>query len=125
MHILLVEPDVILAQTYLSALRRANHTVSHARGAQEAVQLADDKLPDVMLLEPQLARHNGIELLYELRSYTEWQNIPVILLTQLSPSALQANSLLADHLDVSHILSKSQTSLEQLVSIVDNIGKGK
>ena len=124
MDVLLIEPDVVLAQTYEDALRRGGHTVRHARGAQDAVQMSDEKLPDLIILEPQLARHNGVELLYELRSYMEWQNVLVIILTQLASAALKGNALLSGHLGVSQILAKSQTSLEQLVRIVDETGKG-
>lgn len=81
MKILLVEPDKVLAGTTLREFDAQGHAVRWARNAQTAVDAVDADMPDVIILELQLGIHNGIELLYELRSYTEWQGIPVVLYT--------------------------------------------
>jgi DNA-binding response OmpR family regulator len=78
-HILLLEPDTILAQTYQQALAQQGHHITWCASAQTAIDVVDTERPDIVILEPQLANHNGIEFLYELRSYTEWQSIPVII----------------------------------------------
>lgn len=71
----------MLAGTTLSELQACGHEVRWARSAQTAVDAIDTEEPDVMILELQLGIHNGIELLYEIRSYPEWQNIPVVIYT--------------------------------------------
>ncbi len=114
MHILLIEPDRLLAATYQTALENAGHSIAHAQSAQQAVYLADEKAPDVIVLEPQLPRHNGIEFLYELKSYTEWQHVPVIVLTVLPPDTIAPFTVLQTQLSVVAVLSKSRTSLEKL-----------
>ncbi len=81
MKILLVEPDKVLASTTLGELQAHDHEVRWARSAQTAVDAIDTEEPDVIILELQLGIHNGIELLYELRSYPEWHDIPVVLYT--------------------------------------------
>lgn len=119
MQILLVEPDTILAGTYVAALEKAGHRVMHAKGSQEAVQAADETLPDLVILEPQLARHNGVELLYEFRSYTEWQHIPCLILTTMPVEVLRRNTALPDVLKVHAVLQKSQTTLADLVQAAE------
>lgn len=81
--ILLLEPNTLLAQTYKKALKLAGHDVSLCGSAQAAVHALDKTLPDLIITELQLAVHNGLEFLYELRSYAEWQRVPVIILSHL------------------------------------------
>lgn len=121
MHVLLVEPDRLLAAAYRAALEEAGHSVVCSRSAQQAVYLADEKAPDVIVLEPQLPRHNGIEFLYELKSYTEWQDVPVIVLTALSPDVFTSFPVLQTQLGVVAVLGKSRTSLEKVCREVAKI----
>ena len=88
--ILLIEPDRQLAQTYYEALQTEGHTVIAAAGAQTAILATDQEQPDLIILEPQLVEHSGIEFLYELRSYSEWQLTPVIIQTIIPPAAFNA-----------------------------------
>ena len=123
MHILLIEPDAVLAATYASALEAAGHTVAHAHTAQQAVMLADEQKPALVILEPQMARHNGIEFLYEFKSYPEWQRIPVIILTSMPPGELEKLSVLRTQLSVVAMLGKSKTSLADLCAAVASAPK--
>lgn len=117
MHILLIEPDRLQAANIRAALERAGHSVAHAVSAQGAVQLADEQMPDVAVLELQLAQHNGVEFLYEFRSYSEWLHIPIILHTFVPERELAADTLQRE-LGVVCILYKPATSLGQLCAAV-------
>jgi CheY-like chemotaxis protein len=62
---------------------------------------------------------DGIAFLHEFRSYAEWQNIPVILNTYLTPAALaKAHAALERDLGVRVCLYKPQTTLEQLLRVL-------
>jgi DNA-binding response OmpR family regulator len=114
-HIILVEPDRVLAETYRQALQTDGHTVTPCASAQAAIFAADQQQPDVVLLELQLIEHSGIEFLYEFRSYEEWQPVPVIILTQVPAGEFASNwRLLRQQLGVQSYLYKPQTSLQQL-----------
>jgi len=117
-HILLIEPNTLLAQTYTEALQHAGHSVAHVNGAQTAVDAADMQAPDMVIIELQLPIHGGIEFLHEFRSYAEWSAIPVILNTTLTASQI-APVLDALHgdLGVREILYKPRTSLQDLVRV--------
>jgi len=70
-------------------------------GAQAAVHAADERQPDVVVIELQLPAHNGVEFLHEFRSYPEWQWIPVVVNTVLHPARVQATrQILQDELGV-------------------------
>lgn len=118
-QILLIEPDRVLAETYRQALLAGGHTVVCCASAQAGIISADQHRPDVVILELQLIEHSGIEFLYELRSYQDWQNIPVIVHTMVPPSEFTANrNLLKSQLGVDTYLYKPDTSLRQLLSSI-------
>lgn len=117
MRILLIEPDRLLAQTYQAALSRAGHQVVTCNGAQAAIMAADRQTPDLIVLELQLVAHSGIEFLYEFRSYSEWQRVPVIVQTMVPPAEFNHSwQLLKDELGVSGYLYKPQSRLRDLLS---------
>lgn len=119
MRILLIEPDTVLASTYKQALEFAGHVVDHALSGQGAVGLADETVPELVILEMQLPAQNGIAFLQEFRSYVEWQQIPVLLHTYVTPQGLeQIAETLEREYGVVGWLYKPQTSLQQLVSTV-------
>lgn len=78
MKVLLVEPDAVTTDVLKRAFKKRGHTIRHASSGQAAVDSMTKTLPDVIVLEIQLGVHNGIEFLYEIRSYVDWQGIPVV-----------------------------------------------
>ena len=118
MHILLVEPDTLQARVIAGALERDGHAVAHAVSAQSAVHLADEQMPDVVILELQLPRHNGVEFLYEFRSYAEWLHIPIIVHTYVPQRELEPAATLKAELGVASTLYKPATTLARLVAAV-------
>lgn len=114
--ILMLEPDAVLAGTYRQAFQLEGHTVRRAVSAQDAVFQVDERQPDVILVELQLVAHSGIEFLYELRSYPEWQYIPVLIHSCIPPLEFESSrALLKDLLMVSKYLYKPQTTLQTLL----------
>ncbi len=121
MHVLLIEPDRLLAKTYQRALQTAGHTVAHCARAQTAVFCADKRLPDVIVLELQLAGHSGIEFLYEFRSYTDWQRVPVIVLSNVPRDEFASNwGTFCEQLNICDYRYKPATSLKSLVTSVED-----
>ena len=120
-HILLVEPDRVLAETYRSTLESAGHDVVPCASAQAAIFAADQRKPDIVILELQLIEHSGIEFLYELRSYQEWQDIPVLIHSQVPAGEFAANWQLMRHrLSIAEYLYKPVTNLRTLLRRVEH-----
>ena len=118
-HILLIEPDRVLAEIYRQALLAEGHVVVCCASAQAGIISADQNKPDMIILELQLVEHSGIEFLYELRSYPDWQDIPAILHTQVPEGefAMSRRSL-RDQLGVRSYFYKPDTSLAELLAAV-------
>lgn len=125
-QILLIEPDKPLARVYETILKKAGYKVLTASNSQDAINIADESKPDVVVLELQLVGHSGIEFMYEFRSYVDWQDVPILLHTNVPYTELSDSwSLLTEHLGVSDYAYKPHTSLNKLVSSVNELVKVK
>ncbi len=82
-NLLLIEDDELLSKqvdTVLSAIGLKCSVVENARQAREFLA---KNLPDVILLDRLLPDGDGIELLRELKSRNDCQDIPVIIITAM------------------------------------------
>ena len=120
MRVLLLEPNQPLGQVYTTALAQAGHEPIYVTSAQTAVRAMDEQTPDVIVLELQLVGHSGIEFLYELRSYPEWQHIPVVLHSMVSASTLGEQAAQLQELGVIAHLYKPATTLRKLLQAVND-----
>ena len=120
-RVLLIEPDRLRARNVSEALTRAGHVVNSYQTGQSAIHNADVTPPDVIILELQLAGHNGLEFLHEFRSYPDFQDIPIILYTLIPPVMLSANSEVFNLLGIQGYLYKPLTKLKHIVAAVDRL----
>jgi CheY-like chemotaxis protein len=82
--VLLVEDSKFLRVANERALARAGYEVSTAADGEEALRVANEKLPDIILLDMMLPRLSGLEVLHVLKQNPATADIPVIVLTSLS-----------------------------------------
>lgn len=118
--ILLLEPDALLANQYTQALKNQDHHVRTAVDAATALQLIDESVPAAVVLELQLGQHNGLELLYEIRSYEDLRALPVIILSLVEPDHIVSVSSYQS-LHIAAYLYKPDTSLDKLCRVVADV----
>jgi CheY-like chemotaxis protein len=82
--VLLVEDSKFLRIANERALARAGYEVSTAADGEEALRVANDQLPDIILLDMLLPKLSGPEVLKALKSNPATMAIPVIVLSSLS-----------------------------------------
>jgi CheY-like chemotaxis protein len=82
--VLLVEDSKFLRMANERALSKAGFLVSTAADGEEALKVANDKLPDIILLDMMLPKISGPEVLKALKRNPATMDIPVIVLTSLS-----------------------------------------
>ncbi len=85
LSILLVEDDIIEIMKFnrtVSSLK-VNCLVSEAKNGEEAINylMTTQKLPDIILLDLNMPKVNGIEFLKTIRGYENLKGIPTIILT--------------------------------------------
>lgn len=105
----------MLGGAICSALEKAGHEVTRKRSAQAALDALESSMPDVIVLEIQLGLHNGIEFLFEIRSYPEWQNIPVVVHTLNSKALNDEYQAAFSSLGVVSVLYKPRCTTQQLL----------
>lgn len=123
MKILLIEPDRLLQKQYAEALISAGYKLRVVGDAQAGILAADKISPDLVVLEPLLASHGGMEFLYEFRSYSEWQNIPVVINSRVSSDDLGLSQKLQSELRVAAVLYKPESSLKKLLEVIKGLEK--
>ena len=79
--LLLVEDDAAIAELVSWHFSRDNFTVRHTPDGEEALLLAREKVPDVVLLDWMVESLSGIEVCRQLRRNPETANVPIIMLT--------------------------------------------
>lgn len=82
-NVLLLEDDAWLQEMYADSLEGV--VVSLAASADEALEKLDEKTFDLIVLDMFLPGHNGIEFIHEIASYEDTADIPIIVLSAVSP----------------------------------------
>ncbi len=119
MKVLLIEPDKVLRQIYIQAFEDQNIIVSACASSQEAVTILEDFFADVIVTELQIAEHNGVELIHEIRSYLEWQDIPIVINSIIPHSNVAINNAVMKQLNITDYMYKAVTSLQKLISVTE------
>ena len=78
---LLVEDDAALAELLRYHFGREDFEVAHTPDGEEALLLAREQAPDIVLLDWMVEGLSGIEVCRRLRRAPETQNVPIIMLT--------------------------------------------
>ena len=82
--VLLVDDSKFLRMVTERTLSKAGFEVITAADGEEALQAANDELPDIILLDMMLPKISGQDVLRALKANPATMHIPVIVLTSLS-----------------------------------------
>jgi two-component system phosphate regulon response regulator PhoB len=80
-RILLVEDDDGLAELMRFHLERAGFKVAHTRSGDDALLLARENAPDLVLLDWMIEGLSGLEVCRRLRRLPDTANIPILMIT--------------------------------------------
>ena len=92
-RILLVEDDSALAELLTYNLQRENFEIQHTADGEEAMLLAQENPPDLVLLDWMIEGLSGIEVCRRLRRRPETANVPIIMLTARGEEADRVRGL--------------------------------
>jgi CheY-like chemotaxis protein len=119
--ILLAEDSRFMRLALERTLVKAGHTVLSVEDGQRAIRMAQEKSPDLILLDMMLPKLSGPEVLAALKRDPATSRIPVIVLTSLS----QKNEEKLRQAGAAAFLLKSEQLLEAnsrtLVELVQSL----
>lgn len=80
-HVLVVEDEAALADLLRYNLEKEGYRVSVANDGEEALVVADESAPDLVVLDWMLPKAPGIEVCRRLRARQDTRNTPIVMLT--------------------------------------------
>ncbi|MFI5265165.1 MAG: PleD family two-component system response regulator [Candidatus Levyibacteriota bacterium] len=113
--VLIVEDEQAYLQLLHDQLVKRGHEVFDAHDGEEGLKLAQEKRPDLILLDLLMPKVGGLDMLIALRKSAWGEKIPVIVLTNVSGSYEITNAMYSN---VSEYLIKSDVKLEDLIDDV-------
>ncbi len=113
--ILLVEDDEALSGVYKSRLDMEGFEVRDVNNGEQALSVAVDFKPDLILLDAMMPKISGFDVLDILRNTPETANIRIVMLTALSQPKDKER---AQSLGVDDYLVKSQVVIGDVVDRV-------
>lgn len=118
--VLVVEDNPSLIKAILEKLEKSNYQVVYAMDGEEAIARFDTEEPDLILLDVNMPKKNGIEVLEYIRNEKRSDVRVIIFSNKKEQDTVEA----AQGLGVSEFILKADISLAELVSTIDKlIGK--
>lgn len=116
--ILLVEDDNNLREIYEARLQAEGYSIVSAKDGEEALVLAKNEHPDLIISDVMMPKVSGFEMLDILRNTDGLRDTKIIMLTALGQSEDQTR---ADKLGADRYLVKSQVTLEDIVKVAKEL----
>lgn len=115
--ILFIEDEADLQKTFKEALQDDYEVVSALDG-ELGLRLAEERKPDLVLLDLILPKMNGFEVLEEIKKNETIKDIPIVVLTNLESVADVDKAI---ELGATTYLVKANYSLEEMVGKIKQI----
>lgn len=116
--IMLVEDDNNLREIYEARLQAEGYAIVSAKDGEEALVLAKNEHPDLIIADVMMPKVSGFEMLDILRNTDGLRDTKIIMLTALGQSEDQTR---ADKLGADRYLVKSQVTLEDIVKVAHDL----
>jgi CheY-like chemotaxis protein len=115
-RVLVIEDENALREVLRDNLQGAGFKVLEARDGKQGLDVARAEHPDIILLDILMPRINGMRVLHELRQDPWGKDVPVVLITNLSPNQKILEGVIKDK--PVYYLEKSGWSIREVVEKV-------
>ncbi len=116
--ILIVEDDTLISGVYATRFRAEGFEVSVAADGQAAIERLRSNLPDILLLDLQIPKISGIDVLKRIRSTLAMKNLPVIVFTNTHLPELTQEAWRAG---ANSFLRKAECTPKSVVNVVQKL----
>ncbi len=117
-QVLIIEDDPTTREMFRRILAKEGWAIAEAENGRVALERLAEARPDLILLDLMMPEMDGFQFIQELRSQSEWRQIPVVVVTAMdltSADRLQLNGY------VEQILEKGAYSREELLGEVRDL----
>lgn len=80
-HILVAEDERDIRELIAFTLQFAGHTITQARNGEEALAMAQERTPDLIMTDVRMPKMTGYEVIRALKDIEAVKDIPVIILS--------------------------------------------
>ena len=116
--IMIVEDDLALREIYSIRLTAEGYTIVVAGDGEEALAVAAQEKPDLILSDVMMPKISGFDMLDILRSTPELKDTKVVMMTALSSPEQRARG---EALGADRHLVKSQVGIEDVVNVIHEV----
>jgi len=120
LNVLVVDDSVTVRKVTQRYLERYDMQVTTVNDGVEALDQLNKTAPDIILLDVEMPRLNGLEVAKQVRSDPQWRNIPIIMITSRSGKKHQK---MAKRLGINVFLGKPYQENELLSHICQLTGR--
>jgi DNA-binding response OmpR family regulator len=115
--ILFIEDESALQKTFGDMLTHEGYEMISALNGEAGLRLAQEKKPDLILLDLILPKVHGLEVLKKLKQNPETKEIPIVILTNLEDMESVEKAL---RLGAVTYLVKASYTLEEVLEKIKN-----
>ncbi|MEC9346326.1 MAG: response regulator [Pseudomonadota bacterium] len=88
-RILIVEDNMLVQEVFASALQQLDCDVETADDGNEALQLAYEDTPDLIIMDIMLPGVSGLDLVRKMKNDPELKDVPIIVVTTMAAAGDQ------------------------------------
>jgi DNA-binding response OmpR family regulator len=111
--ILFIEDDPLINKIYSTRLKADGHEVFAAENGEDGLKLADEHVPDIVVLDVMMPRVDGFAVLEKLRADERFKTKPVIMYSNLNN---EEEIKRAKQIGVTEFVIKANLSPTQMVA---------
>ncbi len=115
-HVLLVEDEPNIVEAIRFLLTREGWQVDCHSDGNDAVEAVQNLKPNLLILDLMLPGRSGLDILRDLRALSEFENLPVLMLTARGQSR---DRDMAERAGVSRFMTKPFSNVEVLTAVRD------
>ena len=121
--VLVVDDDAEARSLLCRLLEKEGCTVKEASNGREALEVAKQQVPSIILLDLMMPEMNGFEFVREFRKEEAWSGVPIIVLTAMTMEEKEFAEL---RRHVEHVICKGEMSGRHLLEHIQSaIGDSK
>ena len=115
-HVVLIEDEPNITEAIRFLLTRDGWRVEAHADGQEAVEIIQNAMPDIVILDLMLPGKSGLEIVRELREFEQMKGLPVLMLTARGQIK---DREMAEKAGVTRFMTKPFSNTEVLTAVRD------